>query len=173
MVRKKKSVYDVLISEDKQYVKNQKCPVDNKTTLLYSQAIGHDKIDELLTELAETLKYAEENKIDYPSNTLHVIEYLQYLCFKYFTNLEEALDSKDYETNIVAFRNAYKKGWMQKVLNELDVNEYGKVFDRFYETIENTAKIANLQEKSKQELLNTIQNKEVLNMVNSRNVRMN
>lgn len=173
MARKKKLNLDLLMNDDKVFEKNQALKIDDKVTLYYSQSIGHDKIDELLMELAETLKYAEENKTDYPSNTLHVIEYLQYLSFKYFTNLEEALNSKDYETNIVAFRNAYKKGWMQKVLEELDLNEYGKVFDRFYETIDNTAKIANLQEKTKQELLGSIKNKEVKNLYTSRNVRVN
>src|SRR5690606_8768960 len=100
MARKKKLNLDLLMNDDKIFEKNQECKVDEKVTFYYSQTIGHDKIDELLTELAETMKFAEENNTEYPSNMLHVIEYLQYLSFKYFTNLEEALNSKDYNKNI-------------------------------------------------------------------------
>ena len=158
MAKKKKLNINELLKEDKLFEKETPIQINDKVTLYYAQKFGFDKIDILLMDLMETIKFAQENGHDFPSTDEHVIQYLDFLIFKHFTNIQEALEGADYYMNIATYTEAYKKGWMLKVMNDFDYEEVGKVYEKFNLVVQNGEKFNRLQEKEKQKLLNIVKN---------------
>lgn len=135
MVRKKNTKLQDLIKVDKSYEKINSEVINDKITLYYAEKIGYQDIDLLLKELSDTFTEANTKGLEFPVNDLHAVEYLQFLIFKYMTNLKEMLEvaEADFELNIVTYRDLYNKGIMQKIMNNIDIVEIEKVFDKYYE----------------------------------------
>ncbi len=134
---------------------------ERNEVLKYYDFFDEKKIRELLLELQQHLKYDAEKGENYFKNDEVVIQYLQYLIFKYFTKIHEQVGS-DFEENKEVFDYFDSLGYIwlfhEKIFNP---EEVVKVFKRFYTWIELVNKQIELDEEAKQKLVN-IQNKDIL-----------
>ena len=157
MARKKKLNIDDLMKDDKAYQKEAPIKIDNKVTLYYCKKFGQTKIDEVLTELADTVNFTLENNDVEDMDDASVLMYLNFLIVKHFTNLQEAMVGLDYYQNIEASVKAYDKGWVNIVIDAMDVLEVSKVYDKFYELVQSADQIRKMSDKAQQELIETVQ----------------
>ncbi|RKJ67870.1 hypothetical protein D7X33_24690 [Butyricicoccus sp. 1XD8-22] len=134
---------------------------ESNTVLTYYEVFDEKKIRQLLLELNDHYKYTTENNIDFFEHDGIVIHYLQFLIVKYFTKLHENLGS-NFEENKEAYDYLDSSGliWL---FNEkiFDVEQLGKVYERFYERIDIVDKVIELPDDMK-EKLTKLQNKDII-----------
>lgn len=128
-MKKKKLNLEKDLFGNKEYDKNEPIEINENVTLYYSKKITNRKVDKIIKELMDTVNYANEKGYRFPASNLDVGNYLKYLIFKYFTNMEEAVNTTDYYINTETFAKAYSKGWIIKVLEHLPKSEMQKVED--------------------------------------------
>ena len=157
MAKKKKLNINELLKDDKAYKKEKPIKINDKVTLYYAEKFGHEKIDELLTELADTYKFTLDTDGVESMDDASMLMYLNFLIVKYFTNLQEAMDGLDYYQNIEASVKAYDKGWINIVIDTMDVIELSKVYDKFYDFVRSGEQLMMMSKKAQVELANTVQ----------------
>ena len=157
MVKKKKLNINELLKDDKAYKKEKPIKINDKVTLYYAEKFGYEKIDELLTELMDTYNFTLNTDGVESMDDASVLMYLNFLIVKHFTNLQEAMDGLDYYQNIEASVKAYDKGWINIVIDTMDVVELSKVYDKFYELVRSGEQLMKMSKEAQVELANTVQ----------------
>jgi len=95
-------------------------------------------------------------------NEFEVIQYVQFLIFKYFTSLHNELDGKSVETHFETFYKLYDSGLLSEFLvNVFDQEEISKVFDQFYDILEIIPKLKTKEDEIRVQALQTVKNDEI------------
>lgn len=87
------------------------------------------RINEMLKELQEDVQYANENGINGFDNDEFIMEYIFFLCIKYFTSLEKGF-SKKLEDKILQMEYLVDTGYYGQIIDEVFMpSEIRKVLD--------------------------------------------
>lgn len=156
MARKKKLNITDLMKDEKAYQKEKPIKINDKVTLYYAEKFGQTKIDELLTELLETVNFTSTTEGVEEMDNVSILMYLNFLIVKHFTNLQEAMEGLDFYQNIEASVKAYDKGWVNIVIETMDVVELSKVYDKFYDLVRSGDKFIKMTNDAQEELVNTV-----------------
>lgn len=127
-------------------------------SISYHPVFSKSKRTALLQELLSTVNFCNKNDIKHFSNEFEVLQYLEYLMVKYFTDIKDYFDvsSDDYYVNVDVMRKLYDIDFIDLMLNEaFRKEEMKKVYDEYnkaYERLEIvTQEIEKLTVKKQQE----------------------
>lgn len=122
------------------------------------------KINEMLKEYQEQVRYATEKDILLPEDK--TLDYIYFLCIKYFTSLEKGVSDK-YEDQLLQMEYLIDSGYYLQIVNEVFVKvEIEKVLDSItdllgaYQLLEQV----NTQVNKKAEDFK-VKNKDILNVL--------
>lgn len=136
------------------YIINQ----ETNEVIKYYKIFDEFKIQELINECFDKIKYAEENGIEYFTQDSHLGMHISYLIVKHFTHLEDELRDSTLEQDIAALNALVSTGLYYTILEDvLDPNEILKVTDKITKHIEGSAKALEAQAKMQQDSFNMVQ----------------
>lgn len=139
--------------------------IDPETNLVikYYEKFDEIKIQELLQFAYEHLTYAQENKLDFFSSDGKFLEYIHYLIIMKFSNLGDDQPT-DFESHKSIRDQIISTGLFNLFFESIfDGNEVIKIIERFEQFTSLVNQIANLEESSRNEVLSSVRNKEILN----------
>lgn len=88
------------------------------------------KITILISELADTIEYVHQNKLDFFQNDHELNNYILFLIIKHFTDLQAELKDKPIETHFATMNQLVDIGWYEVFLTEMfTMNEISNVLD--------------------------------------------
>lgn len=122
--------------------------LDEKTNevIKYNKLFSDSKIQFLLIEAYEKMKYAEENDIEFFKSDEDLYTFISYLTIKWFTHLGEELKDSSLETDISAMSALVSTGLFKTILNDVfDGNEIQKVLQTMDEHIELSGRVESYQ----------------------------
>jgi len=137
---------------------------ENEQYISYFPKFSQTKKDKLFAELSETVSYVKESKLEYFTNDLELIHYLQFLIFKYFTSLFNELEAKSVETNIETYTKLYNSGLLTEFINNVfEKEEIEKVMNQFYDITERAPLLAHAMKDFKDEVAKNVQSDVIKN----------
>lgn len=71
------------------------------------------KITILISELADTIEYVQQNKLDFFQNDHELNNYILFLIIKHFTDLQTELKDKPIETHFATMNQLVDIGWYE------------------------------------------------------------
>ena len=162
--------------------------LSNGTDLHFNPVFDGNKIQLLLEEFQEKALYMNEKGIEMDDKM--TIQYVQFLCIKYFTHLKKDIpDEYTFEQQLEVMEILMFKGYYEEILNDvLPVKEIQRVFDKMTTFVatgqyldkiqgEVQTKIQDLDLKHKDEIMNafgkfnTIENNKIDIDDTTRNVK--
>lgn len=100
----------------------------------YYTLFSEKKINDLLTDLHETIKYCDKKGITDFEDGTYTYNYIGFLIFKHFTSTHKELKGKAYSTHKKAMEKLGEVGLLHLFLNhQFDQDEVLKVYDRYTE----------------------------------------
>lgn len=135
---------------------------DNVDFINYYPKFANDKIEKLLMQLAESVKYCRDNNLEFLKSDVDIIKYTSFLIIKHFTSLNNELEDKSFEVHVDTLDKLHKSGLYELFIEDMfDELEIQKVIDKL-------TNITNLHKKhtddinSKREFIeNNVQNEEL------------
>lgn len=145
------------------YILDTDHETNTNTIIKYYAEFDFKQIESLLEEAYTNVKYNEEENLGFFSTEMEFVSYVMWLISVRFTNL-----SKDVPTTlpeqIPIFLDMVSTGLLSRIHEEvLDSSEVYKIIDKLNQFTEIAARIADLEESTRNEILSTVQNKEILN----------
>lgn len=156
--RKKHLTLDTLLEQSKKIDEYSEYVVDaNKNEVIkYHKVFSETLINDLIQELYEHLVLEVENENKYINTEADLINYIDFLIIKYFTDFKESM-GKSLEENIKVKEFLEKNKIFVELQQFLFSSEnIGRVFDKLYEHIQNVAKLDNIKKENLDQLLNTV-----------------
>lgn len=77
------------------------------------------KITILIGDLANTIEYVQQNKLDFFQNDNEINNYILFLIIKHFTDLQTELKDKPIETHFATMNNLVDIGWYEVFLTKM------------------------------------------------------
>lgn len=160
MAKKKFNLENDLFG-NKKYEKKFTLELDHETSIRYAKKIDKKKTLKLLEELVNVMEYVHKKGYEFPVTDLHISNYLKYLTAKYFTELEEAVNTTDYYKNMEVFSKTNDEGIITKILSVLPLDEIERVENEFENIIIGLNKLNDMDEYEREKVV-----KEVMKMKN-------
>lgn len=166
---KKNTEHKKKMNQMSTYILDTDYETNTNTIIKYYEEFDFKQIESLLEEAYANVKYNEEENLGFFSTEMEFISYIMWLISVRFTNL-----SKDVPTTlpeqIPIFLDMVSTGLLSRIHEEvLDSSEVYKIIDKLNQFTEIAARIADLEESTRNEILSTVQNKEILNYGKSKN----
>lgn len=150
--------------EAKEINKMEKYELNDNDSIRFYPVFPYGKIDDLLQEYQEKIRYAVEKDIMFPEEK--TLQYIYFLCIKYSTSLEKAISDK-YEDQILQMSYLVDTGYLKQIVEEVFLpSEINKVMDRISELLSTFQLIEHVNEKVREKTADLkIKNKEILNVL--------
>lgn len=138
---------------------------NTNTVIKYYEKFSQSRIDSLLKEAYANLQIAEEEGIEFFQQgdmdaNFHF--YISFLTAVRFTSLGKDVPSTVSE-QMPLMMAMYNKGLLNRIHDEvLDQAEVAKITDKIGQLADLVNKIANLEDSTRNEILSSVQNKEIL-----------
>lgn len=143
---------------------------NTNTIIKYYEKFTQKRIDSLLEEAYANLNYATENNLDYfkgEQQDLQFMHYISFLAAVRFTSLDKEVPTTLPE-QIPVMLDMYETGLLTRIHDEVLLQEE---FYKIIEKLENFTVLANkidgLEDSTRNEILSSVQNKEILNYTQS------
>lgn len=145
---------------DTDYDKNE------NTIIKYYEEFSHDRIEALLEEAYSAINEAEEEGIPFfkgENQDSDFLGFVNFLIAVRFTSLDKMVPKKFSESYPLMI-SMHRQGLTNRIHDEvLDQEEVAKVYDKIEQLTLIVDKITRLEKTTREELVNTVQNKEILN----------
>lgn len=92
-------------------------PITN-TVIKYNPIFDQKKIDEILVELQEKIKYVQENNINFFKHDAELFQYIYFLIIKKFTHLKDEI-ADDFETQLAQMAALVRLGYLEKIIEDV------------------------------------------------------
>lgn len=137
----------------------------NNITIKYYEQFSESKIDELLLDLYDSMKQAEDDGLDYFEDEARIVFFVHFLIIKHFTDFKNEIPN-DFPTQHTIMKQFYDKGIYYDLMNNMfDGNEVTKVIERVEEKVGMVNKIMEATQKELAKL-ERLENKEILKPFN-------
>lgn len=139
-------------------------------TLSTDEAIRHypifpqGKINEMLKEYQDQIQYATKKDILIPEEK--TLDYIYFLCIKYFTSLKKGISDK-YENQLLQMEHLIDAGYFKEIVNDVFMqSEINKVLDAITDLLSTFQLLENIdvQLNRKTEDLK-VRNKDIINVL--------
>lgn len=99
----------------------------------YHPVFSQTKREALMTEFLETVKYCQDNDIDYFTNEVESMQYLQYLMIRYFSSVKDMTEGLTFVEHIAVLRQFRDSDFLALMVNEVfDIEEVSKISDDYH-----------------------------------------
>lgn len=99
----------------------------------YHPVFSQTKREALMTEFLETVNYCQENEIDYFTNEVESMQYLQYLMIRYFSSVKDMTEGLTFVEHIAVLRQFRDSDFLALMVNEVfDIEEVSKISDDYH-----------------------------------------
>lgn len=142
-------------AQAKELTKVSKFYLDKEETsfINYYPKFSKKKSHDLFVELSDTIKKLEELKLDFPSNDLELIQYVQFLIIKHFTSLKSELNGKSIEVHIETMIKLLETGLFERFFSEMfDMAEVHDLLEDLDKKAELGLELIRIKEESNAEL---------------------
>lgn len=105
----------------KELTKVSKFYLDKEETMFinYYPKFSKKKVHDVFVEISDSIKILEELELNFPSNDLELIQYIQFLIIKHFTSLKSELDGKSIEVHIETMIKLLETGLFERFFDEM------------------------------------------------------
>ena len=108
----------------------------------YSVNFSMSKIQKTIEELIQTIEYCKQKGDDSLKADIQILQYLEFLTFKNFTDAEKLLKDKDFDYKLKMAKNLHDTGLIMMFMeNVFKPSEVKKVVDTFTKFINNSEKM--------------------------------
>lgn len=152
------------------YILNEK----TNEVIKYYKLFNENKIQFLLTEAFEKMKYAEENDIEFFNSDADLYNFISYLSIKWFTHLGEELKDSTLEDDIVAMSALLSTGLFKTILNDVfDGNEIQKIIETMHDHIELSARAQQYENEMLEKTVDKVESPVIKNKIgNTSNLKV-
>lgn len=99
----------------------------------YHPVFSQTKREALMTEFLETVQYCQDNDIDYFTNEVESMQYLQYLMIRYFSSVKDMTEGLTFVEHIAVLRQFRDSDFLALMVNEVfDIEEVSKISDDYH-----------------------------------------
>lgn len=157
------------MSQMSTYVLDTDYETNTNTVIKYYKEFDQSRIDALLEEAYANLQDAKEEDIEFfkgDNLDANFLFYITFLIAVRFTSLDKDVPSSVSE-QMPLMMDMYNKGLLNRIHDEvLDQSEVAKITDKLNQFTSLVNQIANLEESTRQQVLESVQNKEILEQFN-------
>lgn len=130
---------------------------ESNTVIRYYEKFNPAITEKILKHAYENLLYAEKNNIDVFKNDISFLQYIYFLIIKFYSKLGNDL-SDNLEEQIPQFISLIETGLFELFFSELfDPEEVLTVVDKIKSFMEITAQLAELDEKTRNQILESVE----------------
>lgn len=148
------------------YILDTDYEANTNTVIKYYETFSEPKIEALLQEAYSNLQYAEVNNIDFFSGEEQDSKFIKYIMFLIsvrFTSLDKTVPTNLPE-QIPMFLEIVSNRLFERIFDEvLPADEVARVLEKLQQFTSLVNQIANLEESTRNEILSSVQNQEILN----------
>ncbi len=115
----------------------------------YNPVFDQNKINKIISEVGDKVRYAEENKINFLKTEYELVNYLYFMIVKNFTHFKDEI-ADDLETQIVQMDALVKLGYLELIIGEVfNPKEIYRVLDKVMQLAEYADKVKNAEMEAK------------------------
>lgn len=130
---------------------------ESNTVIKYYEKFSPQRIEAVLKECHDKLLYCEEHEISYFKKDTNFLHYVYFLLIKHMSNIGKDISDK-FEDQLVQFDAIVTSGLFELFFTEIyDLSEVQLVVERLQSFMALSAKIAELDEATREKLLNTVE----------------
>lgn len=148
------------------YILDRDYESNTNTIIKYYEKFSQERIDDLLQEAYKNLDYVKREKLPYFQGENQDVEFMSYIIFLIsvrFTSLDKDV-STDFTNQVPIMASMYTTGLTDRIQNEvLPQEEIYRILEKLEQFTSMVNKISNLEESTRDEILSSVQNKEILN----------
>lgn len=152
------------------YILDTDYETNTNTIIKYYEQFTLKRIDSLLEEAYANLQYATVNNLDYfkgEQQDLQFMHYISFLAAVRFTSLDKEVPNTLPE-QIPVMLDMYETGLLTRIHDEvLPQEEFYKIIEKLESFTVLANKIDGLEDSTRNEILSSVQNKEILNYTQS------
>jgi len=114
----------------------------------YYPKFSKRKITILISDLANTIEYIQQNKLDFFQNDNELNNYILFLIIKHFTDLQSELKDKPIETHFATMNHLVDIGWYEIFLTEMfTIHEISNVLEEISKRLNLSIKYLELEKE--------------------------
>ncbi|MFJ7731162.1 hypothetical protein ACIQXF_04635 [Lysinibacillus sp. NPDC097231] len=121
---------------------------DQGKFIYYYPKFSKRKITILISDLANTIEYVQQNKLDFFQNDHELNNYILFLIIKHFTDLQSELKDKPIETHFATMNHLVDIGWYELFLTDMfTIHEISNVLEEISKRLNLSIKYLELEKE--------------------------